>query len=125
MKLLVVDDSLTMRRILINILGTLGLTDVDQASNGNEAVVAVTGGGYDLVLMDWNMPMMSGFDALKAIRAAGEQVPVIMVTTEAEKSRIMDALKAGANSYIIKPFTQDAITGKLKAFLTGSERAAG
>jgi two-component system chemotaxis response regulator CheY len=111
MKTLLVDDSTTMRKILINILATGGMTDVIEASDGQQAVEAVMANdGIDLVLMDWNMPNMLGIDALKMIRAAGKTVPVIMVTTEAEKTRVILAMQAGANDYLIKPFTSFIIT---------------
>lgn len=117
MKVLVVDDSTTMRRILINSLNPVGVTDVAEARDGQEAVEAVRAGQFDLVLMDWNMPNMLGIDALKQIRAMGNQVPVIMVTTEAEGDRVMEAMKSGANNYIIKPFKPDVIIAKIKAVM--------
>jgi two-component system chemotaxis response regulator CheY len=113
MKALVVDDSAVMRKILIGALTRAKITDVDQASDGLEAVAAVEREDYALVLMDWNMPNMLGIDAVRAIRAKGKTVPIIMVTTEAEKSRVIEALKAGANNYIIKPFEPDAIVEKI------------
>lgn len=121
MKALVVDDSAVMRKILIGALSRAGIEDVDQASDGQEAVNSVMQTEYNLILMDWNMPNMLGIDALRAMRAAGKTVPVIMVTTEAEKSRVLEALKAGANNYIIKPFEADAIVEKIKQVL---EKAA-
>jgi two-component system chemotaxis response regulator CheY len=115
MKTLLVDDSATMRKILINILATAGYEDVIQVSDGQQAVDAVIQqGDIELVLMDWNMPNMLGIDALKMIRAAGKTVPVIMVTTEAEKTRVLEALKAGANNYIIKPFKPETIIAKIQ-----------
>jgi len=117
MKALVVDDSAVMRKVLIGALARVTISDVDQAANGQEAVVAVAGQDYDVVLMDWNMPNMLGIDAVKEIRAQGKTVPIIMVTTEAEKSRVIEALKAGANSYIIKPFEPAAIIDKIKKIL--------
>lgn len=118
MKTLLVDDSATMRKILINILTTAGYDDVIQVSDGQQAVDAVVQqGDIELVLMDWNMPNMLGIDALKLIRAAGKTVPVIMVTTEAEKTRVLEALKAGANNYIIKPFKPETIIEKIKETL--------
>lgn len=117
MKVLVVDDSAVMRKVVIGALGKNGLTDVGQAADGNEAVEALKSDEYGLVLMDWNMPNMSGLDAVKEIRANGQQVPIIMVTTEAEKSRIIDALKAGANSYVIKPFKPETLAEKVQAVL--------
>ena len=120
MKTLVVDDSATMRKIVINILVGAGHSEVDQAADGQQALDAIKAAAYDLVLMDWNMPNMLGIDALKAIRASGNSVPVIMVTTEAEKSRVLEALKAGANNYIIKPFKPEMIVGKIQETLSRS-----
>jgi len=121
MKALVVDDSAVMRKVLIGALSRADITDVDQAADGKEAVEATNATDYDLVLMDWNMPNMLGIEALKAIRANGKTVPIVMVTTEAEKGRVIEALKAGANNYIIKPFQADVIVAKVKQTL---EKAA-
>lgn len=117
MKALVVDDSAVMRKVVIGALTRADITDVDQAADGVEAVEAVKNSDYDLILMDWNMPNMLGIDAVKAIRGLGKKVPIIMVTTEAEKSRVVEALKAGANNYLIKPFEPSAIVTKIKAVL--------
>ena len=113
MKALVVDGSAVMRKILIGALTRARITDVDQASDGKEAVEAVSKEDYIVVLMEWNMPKMLGIDAVRAIRALGKTVPIIMVTTEAEKCRVLEALKAGANNYIIKPFEPDVIVEKI------------
>lgn len=122
MKVLVVDDSAVMRKVLIGALSRAGITDVDQAGDGKEAVELAGKNEYGLVLMDWNMPNMLGIDAVKGIRAAGKKMPIIMVTTEAEKSRVIDALKAGANNYVIKPFEPNTIVGKIEEVLA---KAAG
>lgn len=114
MKILVVDDSTTMRKILINALKSVGITEIDEAGNGQQAVDAARSASYDVILMDWNMPQMLGIDALKMIRLSGNAVPVIMVTTEAEKGRVIEALKAGANNYVIKPFMPEAIITKIR-----------
>lgn len=114
MKVLVVDDSTVMRKVLIGALSRANITEVDQASDGAEAVQAVQQNDYTLVLMDWNMPNMLGIDAVRAIRAQGKTTPIIMVTTEAEKSRVIDALKAGANNYVIKPFEPATIVAKIQ-----------
>ncbi len=117
MKALVVDDSTVMRKVLIGALGRANITDVDQAADGQEAVDACSKEDYGLVLMDWNMPNMLGIDAVRKIRAMGKTMPIIMVTTEAEKSRVIEALKAGANNYIIKPFEPAAIVAKIQDVL--------
>lgn len=117
MKALVVDDSAVMRKVLIGALTRADITDVEQAGDGVEAVSMVGKADYDIILMDWNMPNMLGIDAVKAIRAAGKTTPIIMVTTEAEKTRVIEALKAGANNYIIKPFEPATIVEKIKEVL--------
>jgi len=117
MKALVVDDSAVMRKVLIGALGRANIESVDQAADGKEAVDAVQANDYGLVLMDWNMPNMLGIDAVKAIRELGKTMPIIMVTTEAEKSRVIEALKAGANNYIIKPFEPATIVSKIQEVL--------
>ncbi len=114
MKALVVDDSAVMRKVLSGALARAGITEVDQAEDGERAVAAVTAAEYGLILMDWNMPKLSGLDAVKQIRALGKTVPIIMVTTESEKARVVEALKAGANNYILKPFEPAAIVAKIK-----------
>ena len=124
MKILVVDDSVVMRRIMMNALGQAGWTEIDQAVDGADGVAKVMAGEYDLVLMDWNMPNLLGIDAVKQIRANGKKVPVIMVTTEAEKSRVVEALKAGANNYVIKPFQPKVIISKIQDVLKKFGKAA-
>jgi two-component system chemotaxis response regulator CheY len=115
MKALVVDDSSTMRKILASILKESGVEEVFQATDGAEAVVAAAQPDIGLILMDWNMPNKTGFEALKEIRAAGRNMPIFMVTTEAEKSRVIEALQAGANNYIVKPFRADQVIEKVRA----------
>jgi two-component system chemotaxis response regulator CheY len=117
MRALVVDDSAVMRKVLIGALGRANISEVDQASDGLEAVQAVQQNDYDIILMDWNMPNMLGIDALKAIREMGKTMPIIMVTTEAEKGRVLEALKSGATNYIIKPFEPNTIVGKIQEVL--------
>ena len=117
MKALVVDDSAVMRKVLIGALGRPNIEQVDQAADGREAVEAAKATDYGLILMDWNMPNMLGIDAVKAIRELGKTMPIIMVTTEAEKSRVIEALKAGANNYVIKPFEPATIVSKIQEVL--------
>lgn len=120
MKGLVVDDSTVMRKVMAGALSRIGIDDVTQAENGQEAVDATEIDDFDIVLMDWNMPVMSGIEAVIEIRARGKSTPIIMVTTEAEKSRVVQALKSGANSYVIKPFEVDTILAQIKKFITVS-----
>jgi two-component system, chemotaxis family, chemotaxis protein CheY len=112
---LIVDDSRAMRIILGRIMGELGF-EVIEASNGRRALERlVAGGAMDVALVDWNMPEMNGYDLLCALRAnpAYARMPVIMVTTETERSQILRALEAGADEYIMKPFTKDVVVEKL------------
>jgi two-component system chemotaxis response regulator CheY len=117
MKILLVDDSNTMRRIEKNTLEKMGYTDVTEAGDGAEAVSKAAQGGFDLVLMDWNMPNMTGIDALKKLKTqdSTRAIPVIMVTSESEKSRIMEALQAGAANYVVKPFQPETLQEKIAA----------
>lgn len=117
MKALVVDDSMTIRRIVIKALAEIGISEAVEAGDGDDAVTAAKADTFNIVLMDWNMPKMSGLDAVKAIRAAGVKTPIIMVTTEAEKTRVIEAIKAGVNDYLIKPFTPQQLGDKVKSIL--------
>src|ERR1035438_2010209 len=109
MKALIVDDSGVMRRIIAAALAKAGITEVVHAADGYEAGGAVIEQDFDVVLMDWNMPIMHGIDAVREIRSMSNRMPIIMVTTEAEKNRILEAIKAGANNYVIKPFDADML----------------
>ncbi len=117
MRALVVDDSRSMRMILAHILGQLGY-QVDQAGNGRQALEVLDRerNEISLVLVDWNMPEMNGLDFLRALRAnpGYAQVTVVMVTTETQASQMIAALEAGANEYIMKPFTPEVISEKLR-----------
>ena len=116
MKILIVDDSATMRRIIKTQLETMGVKDVVEASNGEEALgVLQKSMPVDIIMLDWNMPVMDGITFLKKVRADGnyKSVKIIMCTSESEKSRVVEALKEGANNYIVKPFTPDAVKEKL------------
>lgn len=119
LKILVVDDSEAMRRILTNTLGKLGYDDTTTAEDGQEALKLLTGGGFNFVFTDWNMPVMDGLTLVKNIRSTDElkEVPIIMVTTEAAKDDIVEAIKAGVSNYVVKPFTVDTIKEKLDATL--------
>lgn len=124
MKALVVDDSMTIRRIVIKALGLVGINEAAEAGDGLEAVKALETGQFDLILLDWNMPKMTGIDALRTIRQTGNKTPVIMVTTEAEKSRVIEAIKTGANDYLIKPFSPDQLAAKVKNILGAAAPAS-
>lgn len=118
MQVLIVDDSQIMRKIIIGALKKLGVGDILEASNGQEAIDTLgKDSNIGLVLMDWNMPTMTGIDAVRKIRAGNNKVPVVMVTTEAEKEKVIEAIKSGANDYLIKPFNPKDIQAKLEKFL--------
>lgn len=124
MKALVVDDSAVMRKVLTGALERAEINEVTHAKDGQEAVDACKADDFDVVLMDWNMPNMLGIDAVRAIRQDGKDMPIIMVTTEAERNRVIEALQAGANNYIIKPFEPDTMVEKIKTVLEQSKSNA-
>jgi two-component system chemotaxis response regulator CheY len=115
MKVLIVDDFPTMRRIVKNLLKDLGLENVDEAEDGVVALSKLQSGNFDLVVSDWNMPNKDGLTLLKDIRADANlsKIPVLMVTAEAKKENIVAAAQAGANGYIVKPFTAAVLEEKL------------
>jgi two-component system chemotaxis response regulator CheY len=116
MRLLLVDDSATMRRIQKNQINNLGITDVIEAADGSQALTKLKENmPIDVIMLDWNMPVMDGFTFLQKMREnpTYKSVKVIMCTSESEKSRVVDALKAGANNYLVKPFTPEALKEKL------------
>ena len=106
---------MTIRRIVIKALQAVGITEYTEAANGVEAVTAVKNDQFDVILLDWNMPQMSGIETLQAIRAAGVTTHTIMVTTEAEKARVIEAIRCGVNDYLMKPFNPEALAEKIKA----------
>ena len=116
MRILVVDDSSTMRRIIINALNKIGLTDYIEAANGREGMERLSSGPVDLIITDWNMPEMSGVDFIRAVRAndSMKQIPALMVTTNAAQDDITQAMEAGVNNYLVKPFTPDSIKEKIQ-----------
>ncbi|UAA38151.1 chemotaxis response regulator CheY [Paraneptunicella aestuarii] len=115
MKILVVDDFSTMRRIIKNLLKDLGFTNVQEADDGSTALPMLQQGDFDFVVTDWNMPGMQGIDLLRAIRADDnlKHTPVLMVTAEAKKEQIVAAAQAGVNGYVVKPFTAATLKEKL------------
>jgi len=114
MRVLVADDSSTMRKIILRSLQAVGVTDIAEAADGAEAIAMFKPGDYDMVLTDWNMPGLTGLEVLQQIRAQDPKIPVIMVTTEAEKSRVLQAIQAGVTDYLVKPFTADTLREKLE-----------
>jgi two-component system chemotaxis response regulator CheY len=124
-KVLIVDDSKTMRSIEKNVLNQLFPgSEMTEAGDGLEALtVLASGNTFDLILADWNMPNMDGFRMVCKIREKDKATPIIMVTTEAEKPRIIEAIKAGVNNYCIKPFTPDVLGEKIKQTLEKAKQA--
>jgi len=116
LKVLVVDDMSTMRRIVKNVLKQIGYTDIDEAENGEDGLKKLKAGGYGLVVSDWNMPVMMGIDLLKAVRADPDlkHLPFLMVTAEAQKDNIIEAVQAGVSNYVVKPLTAEALLEKLQ-----------
>lgn len=117
MKILLVDDSKTMRNIQKAVLTQLGHSDVHEACDGQDALSKVVALKPDLILVDWNMPNMDGLSFVKAYRQMNKTTPMIMVTTEAEKSRVIEAIKAGVNNYVVKPFTPDLLSQRISETL--------
>jgi len=115
MKVLIVDDFSTMRRIIKNLLRDLGFTNTFEADDGNTALPMLKGGDFEFVVTDWNMPIMQGIDLLKEIRKdpSLKHLPVLMVTAEAKREQIIEAAQAGVNGYIVKPFTAGTLKEKL------------
>jgi two-component system chemotaxis response regulator CheY len=115
MKILVVDDMSTMRRIVKNILKQLGFSNMDEAENGQEALAKLRADTFGFVVSDWNMPVMPGIEMLRAIRADEKlkHIPVLMVTAEAQKENLIEAIQAGVNNYIVKPFTAETMQEKI------------
>ncbi len=115
MKILCVDDFSTMRRIVKNILKQLGYENLDEAEDGAQAYSKLKTGGFGFVVTDWNMPNMDGLGLLKKVRSDPElkDLPILMVTAEAEKEKVIEAIKAGVNNYVVKPFTAEVLKEKI------------
>jgi two-component system chemotaxis response regulator CheY len=119
MKFLLVDDSRTMRNIEKKVLADLPGVEFTEAADGIEALSAIAGepGGFGLILIDWNMPNMDGITLVHKIREKDKKTPLIMATTESEKGRVLEAIRAGVNNYVVKPFTPDGLLDKVKSTL--------
>jgi two-component system chemotaxis response regulator CheY len=113
-RVLLADDSSTMRKIILRSLQAVGVETATEASDGDEACNLFKPGEFDLVLTDWNMPGKNGLEVIKEIRKQDAKVPIIMVTTEAEKSRVLEAIQAGVSDYLVKPFTAETLREKLE-----------
>lgn len=125
MKFLVIDDSATMRRIILNALQRIGYTDAVEAADGHDAL-AKFDESIGFIITDWNMPVMSGLEFARAVRArpAGQSVPILMVTTRGAREDIVTAVEAGVNNYILKPFTPSVLKEKIDRLLSGAVAAA-
>jgi len=117
MRVLVADDSGIMRKIIIRSLNACGVRDIVEAADGKQGLEAFNSNPFDIVLTDWNMPEMSGLELLQAIRATGSTVPIIMITTEGEKSSVVQAIQAGVTDYLCKPFEQEDLRDKLEKYV--------
>jgi two-component system chemotaxis response regulator CheY len=115
MKILIVDDFSTMRRIIKNVLHEIGYDNTDEADDGKTALPMLQNGNYDFLITDWNMPGMTGIDLLKAVRASEKtaKLPVLLVTAEAKRDQIVKAAEAGVSGYIVKPFTPETLKEKI------------
>ncbi len=118
-KILVVDDFATMRKVIRNLLKQVGYENILEAENGEAALTVLKSQKVDFVISDWNMPTMTGLDLLKAVRADNElgKMPFLMVTAEALKENVVQAVKAGVNNYIVKPFTAEVLNEKIEKIL--------
>ena len=116
MKILIVDDFSTMRRIIKNLLRDLGFTNTHEADDGNTGLPMLKNGDFDFLITDWNMPGMTGIDLLKALRSdeKTKALPVLMVTAEAKRDQIVMAAEAGVNGYVVKPFTAQTLQEKIE-----------
>ena len=117
MKVLVADDSGVMRKIIIRALNGCGVNDIVEAGDGAEAISKFSKEPVDLVMTDWNMPNKTGLEVVQEIRATGSKVPILMITTEAEVSRVKEAIAAGVNDYLAKPFENDLLRQKIDKFV--------
>jgi len=127
MKILIVDDFSTMRRIIKNLLRDLGFNNTQEADDGNTALPMLQGGNFDFLVTDWNMPGMTGIDLLKAVRADEKlaSLPVLMVTAESKREQIIEAAQAGVSGYIVKPFTAVTLKEKIDKIFERIEATAG
>ena len=114
MKILVLDDSKTMLRIITNSLKRVEQEDIVTAENGQEGLDAFNKESFDLIITDWNMPIMNGLTFVKEVRKVNQEIPIVMITTEGGKTSVIEALKAGVNNYIVKPFTLQVLKEKLQ-----------
>ncbi len=125
MKLLLVDDSRTMRNIEKKVLAAMPGVEFAEAGDGVEALAVISKEivGFGLILIDWNMPNMDGITLVQKIRETDKKTPLIMATTEAEKGRVLEAIRAGVNNYVVKPFTPEGLLEKVNSTLSKAKAA--
>jgi two-component system chemotaxis response regulator CheY len=118
-KILIVDDSITIRRIITNALKTIGFPETVEAVNGKEALEKLASGNIDFIITDWNMPEMNGLDLIKKVRSnpAYSSLPILMITVHGSEHDVVEALQAKVNSYIVKPFTPQELKEKIEGIL--------
>lgn len=124
MRVMLVDDSRTIRNIQKNVLAQLGHTDIMEAGDGVEALALLAQQTPELVLIDWNMPNMDGITLVRKIRETNKTMPLIMCTTEAQKERVIEAIKAGVNNYVVKPFNVESLAEKIEQTLAKTTAAS-
>lgn len=124
MKILLIDDSRTMRNIQKAVLTQIGTHEIQEACDGQDGLSKLAAFNPELILVDWNMPNMDGLTFIKTFRQTNKTTPVIMVTAEAEKSRVIEAIKAGVNNYVVKPFTPDLLKQRIDETLSRLKAAA-
>jgi len=122
-KVLIVDDSKTMRSIHRSVIGKIGNAEIEEACDGQDALSKASAFQPDLILLDRNMPNMDGYTFLKIYRSKGNSTPIIMITSEACKTSIVDAIKAGVNDYVVKPFSPEKLSERIKKILEKQQAA--
>ncbi len=125
MKFMLVDDSSTMRKVQRRTLERLGFGDIVEAEDGQQALSMIPLTNPDVIITDWNMPNVNGLEFVKTVRQTDKKTPILMCTTEAEKSKVVEAIKAGINDYLIKPFTPEGLSAKIRRVAGVAPQAAG
>jgi len=123
MKILLIDDSKTARAIQRAVLMQLGFTDIEEACDGQDAIARLTVYEPDLILVDWSMPVMDGLEFVREFRSSNHSTPVIMVTNETEKSRVIEAIRAGVNTYLVKPFAPELLAQRIQETMSRAKAA--
>ncbi len=124
MRILLVEDSTTLRNIQRTVLAQLGFTEIEEAVDGQDALDKLGTLRPELVLVDWNMPRMDGLTFVRTLRLTNTSTPVIMVTTESERSRVMEAIRAGVSNYVVKPFTPEVLSQRISETMAKTKAAA-